>query len=91
MHLGPLLRPAGGWRGEQAARERTYERPTLHYSITSSARASSDGGTVRARTLAVLRLTTTSNFVGRARREDRPVSRPSVLCSHKWRRDASGR
>src|SRR4029079_17192425 len=35
-----------------------------HYSITSSARAISDGGTVRPRALAVLRLMTSSNFVG---------------------------
>jgi hypothetical protein len=34
------------------------------YSITSSARASSDGGTVRPSALAVLRLITSSNFVG---------------------------
>src|SRR5450759_4913553 len=34
------------------------------YSITSSARASSDGGTVRPSTLAVLRLITSSNLVG---------------------------
>jgi hypothetical protein len=39
-------------------------RSTKGYSITSSARASSDGGTVRPSTLAVLRLTTISNFVG---------------------------
>ena len=34
------------------------------YSITSSARASSDGGTVRPNAFAVLRLITSSNFVG---------------------------
>src|SRR5215468_1052749 len=34
------------------------------YSITSSARASSDGGTVRPSALAVLRLITSSNLVG---------------------------
>jgi hypothetical protein len=34
------------------------------YSITSSASASSVGGTVRPRALAVLRLTTSSNLVG---------------------------
>src|SRR5262249_52999487 len=34
------------------------------YSITSSARASTDGGMVRPRALAVLRLMTSSNFVG---------------------------
>jgi hypothetical protein len=36
----------------------------LLYSITSSARASSDGGTVRPSALAVLRLMTNSNLVG---------------------------
>ena len=36
----------------------------LIYSITSSARASSDGGIVRPSALAVLRLMTSSNFVG---------------------------
>ena len=35
-----------------------------HHSITSSARASSDGGTVSPSVLAVLRLTTNSIFVG---------------------------
>src|SRR5262249_7547297 len=39
------------------------ELPPLH-SITSSARASSVGGTSRPRVLAVLRLITSSNFVG---------------------------
>ena len=37
---------------------------TVVYSITWSARASSDCGIVRPRALAVLRLTTSSNFVG---------------------------
>jgi len=37
-----------------------------HYSITSSARASSDGGMVRPRALAVFRLMTNSNLVGRS-------------------------
>ena len=36
------------------------------YSITSSARASSVGGRVRLRALAVLRLMTSSNFLGRS-------------------------
>src|SRR6266550_9191856 len=35
-----------------------------HHSITSSARASSDGGTVRPSALAVVRLMTSSNLVG---------------------------
>jgi hypothetical protein len=37
---------------------------TISYSITSSAMASSDGGTVRPSALAVLRLITSSNLVG---------------------------
>jgi len=35
----------------------------MHYWITSSARASSDGGIVKPSALAVLRLMTSSNFV----------------------------
>ena len=35
-----------------------------HYSITSSARTSNDGGTVRPSALAVFRLITSSNLVG---------------------------
>ena len=57
--------PLGGERrGEEAPRERPHEGPTLHYSITSSARASSDGGMVSAMALAVLRLMTNSSLVG---------------------------
>src|SRR6266516_492220 len=40
-----------------------------HHSITSSARASSVGGTSRPSALAVLRLITSSNFVGCSTRE----------------------
>jgi hypothetical protein len=36
----------------------------VHHSITSSARANSDGGTVRASAFAVLRLMTSSSVVG---------------------------
>jgi hypothetical protein len=47
------------------ARSRLMQRTKLHpYSITSSARPSSVGGTVRPSTLAVLRLITSSNLVG---------------------------
>jgi hypothetical protein len=42
-------------------------RSKTDYSIISSARASSDGGTVRPRALAVVRLMTSSNVVGWAR------------------------
>src|SRR6516164_7378473 len=38
--------------------------PPPHHSMTSSARASKDCGTVSPRALAVLRLMTSSNFVG---------------------------
>ncbi len=38
----------------------------MTYSMTWSARPSSDGGTVRPRALAVFRLMTSSNFVGRS-------------------------
>src|SRR5262249_2030923 len=38
--------------------------PSAHHSITSSARASTEGWMVRPRALAVLRLMTSSNFVG---------------------------
>jgi hypothetical protein len=40
-----------------------FRKSPLH-SITSSARTSSDGGMVRPRALAVLRLITSSNFSG---------------------------
>ena len=40
------------------------EGSSLHHSMTWSARCSSDGGIVRPRALAVLRLMTSSNFVG---------------------------
>src|SRR5262249_18609642 len=53
-------------RRERPRCRRTYkcnELPPSH-SITSSARASSDGGTVRPRALAVLRLITSSNLAG---------------------------
>src|SRR5262245_38621261 len=43
--------------------EQRDERASVH-SMTSSARASNDGGTVRPSVLAVLRLITSSNLVG---------------------------
>src|SRR5262249_31383513 len=49
-------------RGRRAAEERDEFAPS--HSITSSARASSVGGTSRLIALAVLRLTTSSNLVG---------------------------
>src|SRR5262249_34053184 len=50
-------------RGRRAAEQRDELAPS-HHSITSSARASSAGGTVRPSALAVLRLIASSNFVG---------------------------
>jgi hypothetical protein len=44
--------------------EQRDELPAPDHSITSSARASSIGGTSRPSAFAVLRLTTISNFVG---------------------------
>ena len=46
------------------AAEQRDELAPLHYSITSSAIARSEGGTVRPIALAALRFTTISNFVG---------------------------
>src|SRR6266481_4644370 len=59
-----LLRLDGLRACEEAAGHRAKERPPIHHWITSSARPSSDGGIVRPRALAVLRLMTSSNFVG---------------------------
>jgi Transposase len=50
--------------GEQAQADRCEELAAVHYWITSSARASTAGGIVRPRALAVFRLMTSSNFVG---------------------------
>jgi len=51
---GPALNGSAGWENATGK----------SYSITSSARASSDGGTVSPSALAVLRLITSSNLVG---------------------------
>src|SRR5205823_7811653 len=61
-HLHWLLGACGDWRSEDAADE-PNEFPPPH-SITSSARASSDGGTVSPSAFAVLRLITSSSLVG---------------------------
>src|SRR5262249_15247985 len=63
--LPRLLRPGGERRGEEAAREHTHERPPFHYSMTWSALASSEGGIVSPRALAVLRLITNPNRANR--------------------------
>src|SRR5262245_23583100 len=57
-----LLRLGGERRGEQRG-STSKERPAVHHSITWSARASSDGGMVRPRALAVLRLMTSSSVM----------------------------
>ena len=59
------LRLGGERRGEEAAGDRRKESPPIHYWITSSARASSAGASVRPRVLAVLRFTTSWNLDGR--------------------------
>jgi hypothetical protein len=51
-------------RGEDATDDNSNERSLIHHSITSSARCRSDGGIVRPRAFAVLRLMTSSNLVG---------------------------
>jgi hypothetical protein len=63
VDLARLLRRGGEWRGEEAASYGAKEPASVHYSITWSARCKSDGGIVRPRALAVLRLITSSNFV----------------------------
>src|SRR5262249_33383989 len=63
-NLPGLLRLSSERRGEEAAGHGTEECSAFHYSITRSARASSDGGIVSPSAFAVLRLMTSSNFVG---------------------------
>jgi hypothetical protein len=60
--LGRGLRLSGARHREQA--EGAEEDASVHYSITWSARRSSDGGIVRPSAFAVLRLITSSNLVG---------------------------
>src|SRR6478672_6150602 len=62
-HTLALLRPSTERPRRCRAAEQHDELPPLH-SITSSARAISDGGTVRPSVLAVLRLITSSYLVG---------------------------
>src|SRR5215475_9721498 len=61
--LGRLLR-LGGERRKQNRAHARKERAAIHHSMTSSARPSSEGGIVRPRALAVLRLMISSNLVG---------------------------
>ena len=58
-----LLRPRRERPRRHRAAEQRNELPPSHHSITSSARASSVGGTSRPSALAVLRLITSSNLV----------------------------
>jgi hypothetical protein len=55
-----LLSLGGARRGEQAAGERAEERSPADHWMISSARPSSDGGIVKPKALAVLRLMTSS-------------------------------
>src|SRR5262249_23870135 len=59
-----LLRARRERLGGCRAAEQRYELAAPYHSITSSARASSDGGTSRLRALAATRLKTSSNLVG---------------------------
>jgi len=61
---GGLLRPRRERPRRRRAAEQRDELAADHHSITSSARASTVGGTSRPSALAVLRLMTSSNFVG---------------------------
>ena len=58
----PAIGP--NWLGASSGKERPFTPMAAAYSMTSSARARIDGGTVRASAAAVLRLTTSSNRVG---------------------------
>src|SRR5207248_6272804 len=59
-----LLRLDGERRDEEPARHGAEECSPVHYWMTSSARDRSEAGIVTPRALAVLRLITSSNFVG---------------------------
>ena len=64
MSASPEKRRSPGVIGPLSATSRLMHRSKPHlYSITSSARASTDGGTARPRALAVLRLISSSNLV----------------------------
>src|SRR5262249_1477151 len=62
--LGHLLGLTTKWSGEEAAGQHPNEGSARRHWMISSARPSSDGGIVRPRALAVLRLMMNSNFVG---------------------------
>jgi hypothetical protein len=58
VHLSFLLGLGGERRGEEHRTRASEERAALHHWMTSSARLNTDGGIVRPRALAVLRLMT---------------------------------
>src|SRR5262249_11811547 len=62
--LAHLLRACLYWPSSRCAAEQSDELAPLHHSMTSSARASSVGGTVRSSAFAVLRLSTNSYLMG---------------------------
>src|SRR4029077_17055874 len=62
-HRRRLLLRAQRTRRRQRSAQQQHQLTPVH-SMTSSARARIEGGTVRPRALAVLRLTTSSNVVG---------------------------
>src|SRR5262245_39768364 len=66
VHLPRLLRLASERPREDAPTHHGDERSPVHHSMTWSARASTDCGIVRPSALAVLRLITNSNLVGRS-------------------------
>ena len=59
-----LLRASRERRGEEPGSDNADERAAVHYSMTRSARSSSDGGIARPSAFAVFRLITSSNLVG---------------------------
>src|SRR5262245_28515402 len=81
IHLPGRLRLGAERRGEEACR-RNKEGPSVHHLMTSSARASTEGGIVRPSALAVLKLMTSSNFVGCALMEGRRAWLLSRSCPH---------
>src|SRR5207302_10358245 len=68
--------------GRGAARAAAGLSQGSYCSITSSARASSDGGTVRPIAVAVLRLTTSSNLVGCSDRKSTRLNSSHVKISY---------
>src|SRR5439155_16054090 len=63
-HLPRRLRLGREGRGQHRKREPAEEPSPVHHSMIWSARINTDGGIVRPRAFAVLRLITSSNLVG---------------------------